>query len=100
MDETEILTKIYKYSSNSKLSFLRETEEYKYVCTILDGRNGVIENLMFYKENKEKLKLYKDDKETCNQIKDIMKYNEERINQFLSQMEEAYQDHLRKEGNV
>ena len=29
-----------------------------------------------------------------------IQYNEERINQFLSQMEEAYQDHLRKEGNV
>ena len=100
MDEAEILNKIYKYSSISKLSFFFEVEEYKYVCTILDGINVVIENLMLYKENKKNLKIYKDDKETCNQIKDIMKYNEERINQFLLQMEEAYQDHLRKEGNI
>lgn len=100
MDETDILNKIYKYSSINKLSFFLETEEYKYVCTILDGINVVIENLMIYKENKKNLKIYKDDKETCNQIKDIMKYNEERINQFLLQMEEAYQNHLRKEGNI
>lgn len=53
---------------------------------------------MIYKENRKNLKLYKDDEGTYNQIKDIMKYNEERINQFLLQMEEVYQDHLRKEG--
>lgn len=100
MNEEDILKKIQTYSSINKLTFFLEAEEYKYVCTILDGINVIIENLLAYKEGKKNLKLYKDDKETCDNIKELMKYNESRIQMFLNNMEEVYQIHLRKEENV
>ena len=100
MDEKNILERIQKYSSIKKLSFFLETEEYKYVCTILDGINVVIENLLAYKEGEKNLKYYKNDKETCENIKELMKYNKSRIQMFLDDMEEASQNHLRKEKSI
>lgn len=100
MNEEEILERLYKYSRIHRLNFFFETEEYKYVCSILDGINVVLDCLLAYKKCKQNLRLYKDDKESCDNIKESMAYNKERLNMFLSLMEETYQDHIKKEENL
>ena len=99
MDVLNILEKLNKYTQIQRCTFFLETREYKYVCKILDMINIVISNLSLYEANRKNLKVYKDDKETVKNIKEIMDFNEQRINNALNSLEEIY-NLYREGGNI
>lgn len=95
MNVLDILEKLNKYTQIQRCTFFLESREYKYVCKVLDKINVVTSNLYLYEKGKQNLKEYKD-KESRNNIKELMDFNEKTINEALDRLEELYQ--LYKEG--
>lgn len=95
MNVLDILEKLNKYTQIQRCTFFLESREYKYVCKVLDKINVVTSNLYLYEKGKQNLKEYKD-KESRNNIKELMDFNEKAINEALDRLEELYQ--LYKEG--
>ena len=90
--EKSVIEKLYKLTQIPPLKWEFESQEYKFVITVLQEVNIITQNLNGINILNEQAKKY-DDAETIHNIDEGIEMAKQQIDNSLSRLEELYNQH-------